>query len=160
MTELETALYNLVTKYGISVLVIACLTILFIGILKYFNVFNKIEKDNRKPIYFVLNYAFVFAVSAIYYAIFKLSFVDYVAYAFVVGSAVNLLYPLYENLKIRDLFTIIGNFIVKTVAKKQVEKETTKIKEATKTEEVIVEEKTQVNEETKSVETSVEERVI
>lgn len=161
MTELETALYNLVTKYGVSVLVIACLTILFIGILKYFNVFSKVEKDNRKPIYFVLNYAFVFAASAIYYAIFKLSFADYVAYAFVVGSVVNLLYPLYENLKIRDLFTIIGNFIVKTVAKKQVETETAKIKEeTTKTEEVITEETTPVIEETKPVETPPEERVI
>ena len=156
MTELETGLYNLVTKYGVSVLIIACVTILLIGILKYFDVFRKVAKDNRKPIYFALNYVFVFGLSAIYYAIFKLSFADYVAYAFVVGSAVNLLYPLYENLKIRDLFTIIGNFVVKTVAKKQVEKESTKIKE----EEAVKIEAAPVVEETKTTETQTEERVI
>lgn len=127
MTELESGLYTIVTKYGISALIIACITIFLIGILKYFNVFGKVPKDNRKPIYYVLNYVFVFAITAAYYGIFKLNFNDYVAYAFVVASAVNLLYPIYENLKLRDLFQIIGNFIVKVVAKNQVENEKAKI---------------------------------
>lgn len=134
MTELESGLYTIVTKYGISALIIACITIFLIGILKYFNVFSKVPKDNRKPIYYVLNYVFVFAITAAYYGIFKLGFNDYVAYAFVVASAVNLLYPIYENLKLRDLFKIIGNFVVRVVAKNQVEQEKTKIEN--KTEEV------------------------
>ena len=127
MTELESGLYTIVTKYGVSALVIACITIFLIGILKYFDVFRKVPKDNRKPIYYVLNYVFVFAITAAYYGIFKLSFNDYVAYALVVASAVNLLYPIYENLKLRDLFKIIGNFIVRVVAKNQIENEKAKI---------------------------------
>lgn len=136
MTELESGLYTIVTKYGVSALVIACITIFLIGVLKYFDVFKKVPKDNRKPIYYVLNYVFVFAITAAYYGIFKLNFNDYVAYAFVVASAVNLLYPIYENLKLRDLFKLIGNFIVKVVAKNQVETEKTKIKNQTETEEI------------------------
>ena len=128
MTELESGLYNIVTKYGVSALVIACITIFLIGILKYFGVFNKIPKENRKPIYLILNYVLGFGITAIYYAIFKLPFADYVAYSFVTATAVNLLYPLYENLKLRELLAKLGGFIVKVVAKKQVAAEADKIK--------------------------------
>lgn len=121
MTELEAGLYNILTNYGLPVLIIACITILLIGILKYFDVFRKVPKDNRKPIYYVLNYLFVFGLVALYYVIFKRPFDDYVAYSLVSGTAVSSLYVLYENTKLRDLFGIIGNFIVSKVAKKQVE---------------------------------------
>lgn len=121
MTELEAGLLNILLNYGISVLAIACITILLIGVLKYFDVFRKVPKDHRKPIYYVLNFLFVFGLAAIYYAIFKRPFDDYIVYSVVCGTAVNALYPIYENLKIRDLFATIGNFIVSKVAKKQVE---------------------------------------
>lgn len=123
MTELETMLVTIVTKYGLPALLLGAITIFLIGVLKYFDVFRKIPKDNRKPIYLVLNYIIVFALTAAYYGIFKLRFTDYVSYAFVVATVVNLLYPIYENLKIREFFGAIGRFIVKKVAKKQVEEE-------------------------------------
>ena len=94
MTELETSLYNIVAKYGLPALILGILTIFFIGIFKYFKVFDKVAKENRKPIYLALTYVFTFGLTAIYYAIFKLSFADYVAYSFIVGSVVNLLYPI------------------------------------------------------------------
>ncbi len=122
MTDLEAGLYNILVNYGLPVLVIACITILLIGILKYFNVFNKISQDNRKPIYYVLNYVFVFILVAIYYAIFKRPFDDYVTYSIVSATAVSGLYTLYENTKLRDLFKLIGNFIITKVAKNQIEK--------------------------------------
>ena len=128
MTELETGLLGIITKYGTPAVIIACLTIFLIGILKYFGVFNKIAKENRKPIYFILNYVFGFGITAAYYAIFKIPFADYVAYSFVTASAVNLLYPLYENLKLRELLAKLGSFIVKVVAKRQVAAEAEKIK--------------------------------
>lgn len=121
MTDLEAGLYNIIVNYGLPVLAIACITILLIGILKYFDVFKKVPKDNRKPIYYVLTYIFVFALVAAYYLMTKQSFADYIAYSIGAGTVVNLLYPLYENLKIRELFAVIGNFIVKKVAKKQIE---------------------------------------
>lgn len=120
MTQLEAGLFNLVTTYGVPMLIIACTTILLIGILKYFDVFRKVPKDNRKPIYYILTYLFVFGITAAYYAIVKQPFTDYVAFSIAAGTAVNILYPLYENLKLRDLLGIIGNFIVSKVAKKQV----------------------------------------
>lgn len=121
MTDLEAGLYNILVNYGLPVLTIACITILLIGILKYFDVFKKVPQDNRKPIYYVLNYVFVFILVAIYYAIFKRPFDDYVAYSLVSATAVTGLYSLYENTKLRDLFKLIGNFIISKVAKKQVE---------------------------------------
>lgn len=121
MTELEAGLYNILVKYGLPVLVIACITILLIGILKYFNAFNKVPQEGRKPIYYILNYVLVFGLVAAYYAIFKKPFDDYVTYSLVSATAVSALYTLYENTKLRDLIHIIGNFIVSKVAKRQVE---------------------------------------
>lgn len=161
MTELETSLYNIVVKNGLPALILGILTIFLIGVLKYFHVFDKVSKENRKPIYLALTYVFTFGLTAIYYAIFKLSFADYVAYSFVVGSVVNLLYPLYENAKIRDFFALIGSFIVKIVAKKQVKAETAKIKEETNqvVQKEVKEQNTQeVN--TQSSNNTTEERVI
>ena len=157
MTELETSLYNIVAKYGLPALILGILTIFFIGIFKYFKVFDKVAKENRKPIYLALTYVFTFGLTAIYYAIFKLSFADYVAYSFIVGSVVNLLY---ENTKLRNVFAWIGSFIVKIVAKKQVEAETTKIKEeANNTQEEVKEEnKTEIT--TQPSNNTTEERVI
>lgn len=121
MTELEAGLYSIITKYGLPVVLIACITILLIGILKYFDVFKKVSKDSRKPIYYALTYVIVFGLVALYYSICNIPFTDYIAYSIVAGTAVNLLYPLYENLKIRDLLAIVGNFIVSKVAKNQIE---------------------------------------
>ena len=133
MTELEAGLYNILTNYGLPVLVIACITIFLIGVLKYFNVFNKIPKDNRKPVYYILNYILVFGLVAAYYAIFKRPFDDYVAYSIVSATAVTGLYALYENIHLRDLLQVIGNFIVSKVAKNQVEAAKKKtVKNATK----------------------------
>ena len=136
MTELEAGLYNILTKYGLPVLVIACITILLIGVLKYFNVFNKIPKDNRKPVYYILNYVLVFGLVAAYYAIFKRPFDDYVAYSIVSATAVTGVYALYENIHLRDLLHCIGNFIVGKVAKNQIEAAKNKpVKNATKSSE-------------------------
>lgn len=137
MTELEAGLYSIIVNYGLAAVILACITIFLIGVLKYFNVFAKVPKENRKPIYLVLNYVFVFALTAAYYGIFHISFADYVAYASIVGTAVNIIYPLYENLKIRELFKTLGNFIVNVVAKNKVAKKAEEI-EKQKTKEIEV----------------------
>lgn len=128
MNEFENGLYAILTNHGLPVLLIACATIFIIGVLKYFEVFRKIEKSNRKPIYLILTYAFAFGLTAGYYGVYNLDFANYPAYAFMVSTATSLIYPLYENLKLRDLLAIIGNFIIKVFAKKQLEKEIDKLK--------------------------------
>lgn len=127
MTEFENGLIGILNKYGLQVLIIACVTIFLIGILKYFEVFRKIEKSNRKPIYLILTYAFAFGLTAGYYGVYNLDFANYPAYALMVATATSLIYPLYENLKLRDLLAVLGGFIIKVVAKKQLELEKNKL---------------------------------
>ena len=128
MNELQQILAEVLNNYGLVVVLFACATIFLIGVLKYFNAFRKVEKSNRKPIYLSLTYVFAFGLSAIYFGIYGLDFNNYIAFATIIATTSSLLYPLYENLKLRDLLAILGNFIIKVVAKKQVENEVEKLK--------------------------------
>ncbi len=128
MNELQQILAEVLNNYGLVVVLFACAKLFLIGVLKYFNAFRKVEKSNRKPIYLSLTYVFAFGLSAIYFGIYRLDFANYIAFATIIATTSSLLYPLYENLKLRDLLSLLGNFIIKVVAKKQVENEVEKLK--------------------------------
>lgn len=122
-------LFDLAKEHGLSVVLIACMVIFLIGTLKFFGAFNKVAKSNRKPIFLVLTYILSFAIASAYYAIFNIDFSSIVAYGLTVATVTSLLYVPYENLKLRDLLALFGNFIIKIVAQKQIDNATAKIVE-------------------------------
>ncbi len=93
-----------ITRYGLSVFVIASCIIALIGILKLCKLFDKIKNKNvKKLIYYILNVAFSFGGAAIYFAIFKIDFSNYVMYSCTQVGATTTLYAIYENFGVRKL---------------------------------------------------------
>lgn len=109
-----------ISKYGISLLVIACIIIACIGILKACKVFNKIPSANvKKVLYYALDIAFAFAFAAIYFALSKHGFAKYLAYTGAEICVVTTLYAVYENFGVRKLLEVVVALIQKALAKKK-----------------------------------------
>lgn len=93
-----------IQNYGLPVFVIATSIIVLLGILKLCKVFNKIQNANvKKFLYYVIDIALAFGGVAIYFAIFKESFADYVTVSLTQITATTTLYAIYENLGVRKL---------------------------------------------------------
>lgn len=121
-------LAGLVSEFGLPVFLISIITIFLIGALKYFGVFKKIENAGfKKAIYYGLDIVLSFGITALYYAIFGLPFVNYVAFCLKAIPCVTVVYAIYENFGLRKFVHFIGTFIVSKVAKAQVEAEKNKI---------------------------------
>lgn len=112
-------IWNAVQTYGPSILVIAAIIIVILGILKLCKVFDKIEsKDLKKGIYLVIDLVLSFAGAAIYFAIFNVAFSGYyVLYSFALLSVVITLYAIYEQSGarwcVRKLLSLLANFFKK-----------------------------------------------
>lgn len=112
-------LWNAVQTYGPSILVIACIIILILGILKLCKVFDKIEsKDIKKCIYFAIDLVLSFVGSAIYFAIFGITFSGYyVLYSISLLAVVVTVYAFYEYFGlrwcVRKLISLLANFFKK-----------------------------------------------
>ena len=105
-------IFDYLQTYGLSILVIAICVIAFIGLLKFFKVFSKIEsKDVKKCIYYALDVALAFGGAAIYFVIFHIDFSEYVGYSFAQLGITTTLYSFYEHFGIRKLFHVIGAFL-------------------------------------------------
>lgn len=101
-----------ITRYGLSVFVIASCIIALIGILKLCKVFSKIKNSNiKKLIYYILNVALAFGGSAIYFAAFKLSWGSYVMYSCTQVGATTTLYAIYENFGVRKLWQMLLTWV-------------------------------------------------
>ena len=110
--------FKYITTYGLSMLVIACLIIAFIGLLKVCKVFSKISSVNvKKVLYYVLDIALSFAFVAVYFAITKQSFSTYLAYTGAEIFVVTTLYAVYENFGLRKLLQVIITAIQNHIAK-------------------------------------------
>lgn len=90
--------------YGWQLALIALLGIIILGILKYANIFSKIEKDKRKPIYFAISVGFSLVATIIYLIVIKQFSIEYVV---TVASAIYALnqtfYAIYETTTLKDL---------------------------------------------------------
>lgn len=107
--------------YGWAGIVIAIITIFLVGTLKYFNLFAKVEKTNRKAIYQGLVIIFCCGLSAAYYGIFGIKFtIDFVYFFLGISGFTTILYAVYENFGIRYLFKLIGTFVVSKIANEQI----------------------------------------
>ena len=101
-----------IESYGLPVFVIATCIILLIGILKVCKLFDKIENKNvKKFIYYALDVALAFGGAAIYFAIFKLNWAEYVMFSAAQVSATTTLYAIYENFGVRKLVQILLNWV-------------------------------------------------
>lgn len=97
---------------GLSVFVIASCVIAFIGVLKLCKVFSKIKSANiKKLVYYILSVALAFGGAAIYFAIFKLNWSDYIMYSYTQVGTTTTLYAIYEYFGVRGLWQICLNWI-------------------------------------------------
>ena len=93
-----------VASYGWQLALIALAGIIILGVLKYANVFSKIDKENRKPIYLAISVGFSIIASAIYLAVIKQLEIKYFCAVAAAILALNqTMYSIYENTKLRDL---------------------------------------------------------
>lgn len=90
--------------YGWQLALIAILGIIILGILKYANVFSKIEKVKRKPIYLGISVGFSILATIIYLAILGRFEIGYIAAVSTAIYGLNqTFYGIYENTSLRDL---------------------------------------------------------
>lgn len=103
-----------VESYGLAILVIALCIIAFIGILKLCKAFNWIKSSKiKKLVYYISDVALAFGGSAIYFALYKISFSEYLVYAGAELGVTTTLYAIYENFGIRELVKLILGLFAK-----------------------------------------------
>ena len=110
---------NFVNVHGWQLALIAFAGVVLLGVLKYANVFAKIEKVKRKPIYFAISIGFSFIATVIYLLVIKQF--DW-GYLITVTAAIYTLnqamYATYETTSLRDLV----NGLIESISKKAKEK--------------------------------------
>lgn len=116
---MEQQFTNFILMYGWQLALIALAGIIILGVLKYANVFSKIEKENRKPIYLVISVGFSIIASAIYLVVIKKFEISYFATVALAILALNqTMYSIYENTNLRDLVRKIFEAISQKVKAK------------------------------------------
>ena len=105
-----------IKQNGLPVFIIATRIIAIVGTLKLCKVFDKISSKNvKKFIYYILDIALSFGSSAIYFAIFKLNFNDYLIFSVSQISSTTALYALYENFGLRKLVQMLIEWLSKRI---------------------------------------------
>lgn len=110
-------------QYGWEIALIALAGVILLGILKYANVFSKIEKEKRKPIYFAISVGFSVLTTIIYLGFkgqFELNYIVTISMA--IYTLNQAMYAVYETTTLRDLVSKI----LLIASKKIQEKESTK----------------------------------
>lgn len=116
---MEQQFTTFVAAYGWQLALIALAGIIILGVLKYANVFSKIAKENRKPIYLAISVGLSIIGSAIYLAVIKKFEFGYFAAIAVAILALNqTMYSIYENTNLRDLLHKIFGAISQKVKSK------------------------------------------
>ena len=107
-----------IAQFGWELAIIALLGVILLGVLKYANVFANIDKEKRKPIYFVISIGFSIIATIIYLAIKGQFEINYVVTISMAIYALNqTIYAIYETTALRDLlykvFTGLGTMVQK-----------------------------------------------
>lgn len=130
---MEQQLTTFVANYGWQLALIALAGIVILGVLKYANIFSKIEKENRKPVYLAISVGLSIIGSAIYLAaIKKFEFGYFAAVAFAILALNQTMYSIYENTNLRDLLHKIFDEIdskIKSKIKSKIEAKENKVTE-------------------------------
>lgn len=111
-----------IQMYGWVIALLAMLVIFLIGLLKFAfkSKIEKVEKEKLKPVYEITSGVLVFIVVAIW-LVFKFYLLrtdepDWSKYLELVAgtyAAVKVMYPIYENYRLRDLVKLILDMIFK-----------------------------------------------
>lgn len=116
-----------IQMYGWAVALLAMLVIFLIGLLKvaFKSKIEKVEKEKLKPVYEIASAVLVFIVVAIWlvfkFYLMKTDEPDWSKYLELVAgtyAAVKVMYPIYENYKIRDLVKLLLEMVFKKNCKK------------------------------------------
>lgn len=100
----------LVLEYGIEIVVLALAAIAVVGALKSLlhKQLEKIEKANRKPIYEITSIVVVVVLTVVWLLINGGGSIElYMTKILASYGAMKVIYPLYENFKVRDLVQLI-----------------------------------------------------
>lgn len=100
----------LVLEYGIEIILLALASIMLVGVMKllFKKQLEKIEKANRKPVYEITSMIIVVVLAVVWILISGGGTIElYTAKILASYGAMKVMYPLYENFKIRDLVQLI-----------------------------------------------------
>lgn len=116
------AILDAIKLYGLAVTLLGALAVILTGVLKL--VFAKrldaIDKDKRKAIYETLCIALSAVLALIYFLVSKGSGAQlYWQEAIAVYAAAKILYPLYENFRVRDLVRFLLGKAKEKIAKEK-----------------------------------------
>ena len=103
---------NFFQQHGLVLTIIAVVGIILLGILKYCNVFSKVEEKYRHLIYLAISVGVSIIASIVYLAIVKQLSVGYVFG--IAGSIFALnqaMYAIYANTPLKELLNKVINFI-------------------------------------------------
>ena len=97
-----------IAHYGWEIALIALAGVVLLGVLKYANVFSKVEKDKRKPLYFAVSVGFSVLATVIYLGFkgqFELNYILTISMA--IYTLNQAMYAVYETTTLRDLVSKI-----------------------------------------------------
>lgn len=125
---MEEMIIQFVLVYGWKLALIACSGIFVLGILKFFKLFEKIEKSKRKYLYAGISASISIIASAIYLVV--IGSFNLAGFGVIAGAIYGInqaLYALYENIGFRALLRKLGNLFINFVAKNQLEEAKSKL---------------------------------
>lgn len=107
--------------YSWQLALIALIGIVILGVLKYLNVFEKVEKEKRKILYLAITVGFSIIATVIYLVVVEKHFtLEYtVAIATAIYALNQTFYTIYENTSLRDLVLKLLDFIKKIIKEKK-----------------------------------------
>lgn len=104
--------------YGWQLALIAVLGIVILGVLKYCNLFNNIEREKRKIVYLFITVGFSVIATVIYLAIIKQFTIEYIITVATAIYALNqTFYSIYENTSLRELLVKLVDYVMLLMSK-------------------------------------------
>lgn len=119
---MEQMIFQFASTYGWQLALIACSGIFVLGILKFFKVFNKIDKEKRKYIYAGVSAGLSIIASGIYLIVVgAFNWAGFGAISGMIYAINQALYSAYETLGVRQLLRKLGNLFIHFIAGKEIE---------------------------------------
>lgn len=119
---MEQMILQFIVTYGWQLALIACSGIFVLGVLKFFNVFEKIEKPKRKYLYAGVSAGISILASGIYLAIVgEFAWSGFGVIAVAIYGINQAIYSSYENIGLRSALRKLGKLFIHFIAKKEIE---------------------------------------
>lgn len=119
---MEEMIIQFIATYGWQLGLIACSGIFVLGVLKFFKVFDKIEKSKRKHVYAGISSGISILASGIYLAV--SGAFTWIGFGVIAGAIYTInqaMYATYENSGLRNLVKKLGTLFIHFIAKKELD---------------------------------------